>query len=351
MTPLIPWKTTSNLITTAALFTSLSSGWGIQRPGLAKARFHPHHIKDEQVKFDMAVISLPEKWSLDHSAERWPLGDHQQEAEWPTHLNIFQRQSHTPWMPWAEAFRAPPWDAGGLTPRSQGWSVFSLSLSAALAQQPEDHVMRGWLWWPAGCGDDMLEVYPTGLEGSLFFLFFFLQPLLSSLRIMLWEDDYDDLRAVAMKAVKLCHLPGVPAKVLHHPWDGLRHIIRPAHHHQGLAADGEAEEDGAAAERAAILRLGSKILCRLSKQDHGLSDGGLSESSIAPSPLRPVSLLRGLGLKMRALQWSCLDHYCTNCEWLKTAMLVNPPLAHRLLYIWCFITIIASIRCECPKPE
>jgi hypothetical protein len=47
----------------------------------------------------------------------------------------------------------------------------------------------------------MLEVYPTDHGAGLFFLFLFLQPFLSSLRIMLLEDDYDEIQAVAMKTV------------------------------------------------------------------------------------------------------------------------------------------------------
>jgi hypothetical protein len=49
----------------------------------------------------------------------------------------------------------------------------------------------------------MLELCPTGHEASLFFLFLFLQRLPSFLRIMLGEDGYEDIRAVALKADKL----------------------------------------------------------------------------------------------------------------------------------------------------
>jgi hypothetical protein len=49
----------------------------------------------------------------------------------------------------------------------------------------------------------MLELCPSGHEASPFFLFLFLQRLLSFLRIMLGEDDYEDIRAVAVKADKL----------------------------------------------------------------------------------------------------------------------------------------------------
>ncbi len=50
-------------------------------------------------------------------------------------------------------------------------------------------------------------------------------------------------------------------------------------------------------------------------------------------PLRPVGLLRGLGLKMLDLSWSSQDHYCTHGGGLITAMLVPPPPANRLLYV------------------
>ncbi len=50
---------------------------------------------------------------------------------------------------------------------------------------------------------EMLELCPTGHEASLFFLFLFLQRLPSFLRIMLGEDGYEDIRAVALKADKL----------------------------------------------------------------------------------------------------------------------------------------------------
>jgi hypothetical protein len=44
---------------------------------------------------------------------------------------------------------------------------------------------------------------PVGHEASPFFLFLVLQRLPSFLRIMLGEDDYEDIRAVAVKADKL----------------------------------------------------------------------------------------------------------------------------------------------------
>ncbi len=66
----------------------------------------------------------------------------------------------------------------------------------------------------------MLEVYPTDHGAGLFFLFLFLQPFLSSLRIMLLEDDYDEIQAVAMKTVSWAILAHQPTsnKALSPPW-------------------------------------------------------------------------------------------------------------------------------------
>jgi hypothetical protein len=50
---------------------------------------------------------------------------------------------------------------------------------------------------------EMLELCPSGHEASPFFLFLFLQHLPSFLRNMLGEDNYDNIRAVAVKADRL----------------------------------------------------------------------------------------------------------------------------------------------------
>jgi hypothetical protein len=49
----------------------------------------------------------------------------------------------------------------------------------------------------------MLEVFTIGRNSGMIFLFLFLQCLSNHLRIMLHEDDYEDLRTVALKGEKL----------------------------------------------------------------------------------------------------------------------------------------------------
>jgi hypothetical protein len=56
---------------------------------------------------------------------------------------------------------------------------------------------------PSELFHEMLELHPSGHEASPFFLFLFLQLLPSFLHIMLGEDNYEDIRAVAVKADKL----------------------------------------------------------------------------------------------------------------------------------------------------
>ena len=53
---------------------------------------------------------------------------------------------------------------------------------------------------------EMMELCPTGHEDSPFFLFLFLQRLPKELRIMLADDNEEDLRTVALRADKLWSL-------------------------------------------------------------------------------------------------------------------------------------------------
>jgi hypothetical protein len=52
----------------------------------------------------------------------------------------------------------------------------------------------------------MIEVCPAGHETSPLIVFLFLQCLPKELRIMLVEDDVNDLRAIGLKADKLCSI-------------------------------------------------------------------------------------------------------------------------------------------------
>jgi hypothetical protein len=65
---------------------------------------------------------------------------------------------------------------------------------------------------------EMLEMCPMGHEDGPFFLFLFLQRLPKELRIMLGDDEYDDMRTLAWKVDKLWSIhnhqqPGVVAAV------------------------------------------------------------------------------------------------------------------------------------------
>jgi hypothetical protein len=133
--------------------------------GIAKSRFRLRNIEDEQVKFDLVVNALPKeclRTVLDlvtnppdaYEAIKERLSEHH-------NLTEFQR-------------------------------VEKIHAMEALGGRKPSELLH-----------EMLELCPTGHEASPFFLFLFLQRLPSFLSIMLGEDDYEDIRAVAVKADKL----------------------------------------------------------------------------------------------------------------------------------------------------
>jgi hypothetical protein len=71
---------------------------------------------------------------------------------------------------------------------------------------------------PSDLLHEMLEMCPTGHEDGPFFLFLFLQWLPKELCIMMGDDEYDNMRTLALKADKLWSIhnhqkPGVVAAV------------------------------------------------------------------------------------------------------------------------------------------
>ncbi len=132
-----------------------------------RVQISPANIEDEQVKFDLVVNALPKE------CLRTVLGL----VTNPPEENAYK------------AIKESLSDHHNLTEFQRVEKIHAME--ALVSRKPSELL------------HEMLELCPTGHEASPFFLFLFLQRLPSYLRIMLGEDDYDDIQAVAMKAVRL----------------------------------------------------------------------------------------------------------------------------------------------------
>jgi hypothetical protein len=135
--------------------------------GIAESRFRLRNIENEQVKFDLVVNALPKECLR----------------------TVLDLVTDPPEEDAYEAIKERLCEHHNLTEFQRVEKIHAME---ALGGRKPSELLH-----------EMLELCPSGHEASPFFLFLFLQRLPSFLRIMLGEDDYDDIRAVAVKADRL----------------------------------------------------------------------------------------------------------------------------------------------------
>jgi hypothetical protein len=158
--------------------------------GIAESRFRLRNIENEQVKFDLVVNALPKECLR----------------------TVLDLVTNPPEEDAFEAIKERLSEHHNLTEFQHVEKIHAMEVLGG--RKPSELL------------HEMLELCPTGHEASSFFLFLFLQCLPSFLRIMLREDDYEDIRAVAVKADKLWAIHT-------HQQHGTVAVVEPAHRPKG----------------------------------------------------------------------------------------------------------------------